>query len=632
MTTESDTPVPARGSIGDVRTLDQLLVRRARLTPEAEAYRWFEPETGWRSLNWAEVAIRVGRWGEALRGLGLPAGSRVAILLPNGIDAVCADQANLALGLVSVPLHAIDNPASIAYILADSEASALVLGAPTQWAGIAAAGVPLPALQLVICSQGEAPAAVSSGPRLASLDTWLAAPAAAQTKEALPPAEEGLAAIVYTSGTTGRPKGVMLSHRNILSNVKAVLERFEVGPGDVFLSMLPLSHTFERTIGYYVPIAAGACVAYIRSIGQINEDLQAVRPTVLVSVPRIYERMYAALQQHAERAGPLQRHLLRLAEAVGWRRFCRGQGLSRGSRLAGLSDALLWPLLERLVATRLRAMLGGRLRVAVSGGAPLSSAVAHCFLGLGVPVLQGYGMTETSPVVAANTLDDNDPATVGRPVRGVEVRIGDNRELLVRGPSVMRGYWRRPEDTARASADGGWLHTGDQAELKNGRLRIIGRIKEIIVTSTGEKIAPGDLETAITSDPLFEQAFVTGDSRPFLTVFVVVNATQWKSFAATLGLGPEAANLDRPAVREAALARVRQLLRSFPVYAAPKALRLTLDKWTVENSLITPTLKLKRNGLEARFAASLREIYARGTARSAAGAQDTATPSSQPLP
>ncbi|MFZ3218797.1 MAG: AMP-binding protein, partial [Rhodoferax sp.] len=343
----------------------------------------------------------------------------------------------------------------------------------------------------------------------------------------------------------------------------------------------------------------------------LSEDLKTVRPTILISVPRIYERVYTMVKGTLA-GSALKSRLFQWAQTVGWRRFCRAQQLPLQGHTPALLDALAWPLLDKLVAAPLRAQFGGRLRVAVSGGAALSQPIAHCFLGLGLPILQGYGMTETSPVVAANGLDDNDPATIGRPLPGVDVRIGDNQELQVRSRSVMRGYWKREADTAAAFIDG-WLHTGDQAAIaENGRIRILGRLKEIIVTSTGEKIAPADLELAITSDPLFEQAYAFGDNRPFIGCMVVLNRSGWIRLASSLNLDPEAADsLLASSAREAALERIRELTYTFPYYAQPRAVALTLEPWTSENSLMTPTLKLKRKNLAARFAAEIEQLYRR---------------------
>ena len=555
----------------------------------------------------------------------LPTAARVAILLPNGLNAMCADQATLATGGVPVPLHAIDNPGSIAYILADCEASMLIVGQAAQWEKIRAVGTAFPALRAVVITDEDAalaPSAASTdGPAVGTLAQWLAGAAqASQAATPTPPGPDDLAALVYTSGTTGKPKGVMLTHRNVVSDVKAVLERIVPTVDDVFLSFLPLSHTFERTGGYYLPIAAGSCVAYARSVPLLAEDLKTVRPTVLVSVPRIYERIHAKLLEKLSPT-PWKMQLYEAAQNKGWARFCAAHGLPAptpddSSKAAGWMAALPWPLLQALVAKPLLAQFGGRVRVAVSGGAPLSPTIAKCFLGLGLQLVQGYGMTETAPVVSVNSLDDNDPASVGRALPGVEVRIGENRELQVRGPIVMHGYWKRPEDTAKILSPDGWLGTGDQAEIVNGRIYIRGRIKEIIVTSTGEKVPPGDLELALLADPALEQAFVVGENRPFIACVAVLKNDEWQRLAADLGLNPqEAGSLNHPSVHRAVLARMEKNTASFPRYAVPRAVHLTLTPWTIENTFMTPTLKLKRNNLTAHFSEAIEGMYQKSGAR-----------------
>ena len=612
------TSTPA--DIASVQTLPQLLAYRAARTPQAEAYRAFDSSRqAWASLTWAQTAERVNTWAQALAAMQLPPAARVAILLPNGLHAMCADQATLATGGVPVPLHAIDNPGSIAYILADCEASMLIVSQAEQWEKIRAVGTPFPALRAVVITDDDdafkpTPASIDS-PAVGSLAQWLTGAAQTGTPTTgMGPQADDLAAIVYTSGTTGKPKGVMLTHRNVVSDVKAVLERIAPTVDDVFLSFLPLSHTFERTGGYYLPIAAGSCVAYARSVAQLAEDLKTIRPTVLVSVPRIYERIHAKLIEKLSPT-PWKMQLYEAAQNKGWARFCAAQRLpaptpDASSQAAGWMAALPWPVLQALVAKPLLAQFGGRVRVAVSGGAPLSPTIAKCFLGLGLPLIQGYGMTETAPVVSVNALDDNDPACVGKALPGVEVRIGDNHELQVRGPIVMKGYWKRPEDTAKILSPDGWLGTGDQADIVNGRIYIKGRIKEIIVTSTGEKIPPGDLELALLADPLLEQAFVVGENRPFIACVAVLNAGEWQRLAADLGLNPQAADsLNHPSVHRAVLARIEKNTASFARYAVPRTVHLTLDPWTIENTFLTPTLKLKRNNLMAHFAEAIEGMY-----------------------
>jgi long-chain acyl-CoA synthetase len=450
---------PSR-SVEESQSLSELFQARVHFSPAHEAYRQFSSDGDtWVSYSWAEIGARVLRWRAALQRDGLQCGARIGILLPNGIDHVCADQAALSLGLVPVPLHVIDDPENLTYVIADSGSAVLFVESYERWSALAPHRVRLPNLRRVVY-QGT-PSSAETGFAMA-LEDWLSSaavhPFAADSAgpgdppKRIPP--DSLAAIVYTSGTTGRPKGVMLSHRNVMANVRSIMTAIRVLESDVFLSFLPLSHTFERTVGYYLPTAGGASVAFARSIPSLMNDLQVIRPTILVSVPRIYER----------------------------------------------------PVRNRF---------GGRLRAAVTGGAPMALEVARPFLALGVPVLQGYGMTESAPVIACNSPQDNDPASVGRALPGVAVKLGANEELMAKGDNVMVGYWQRAEETARVKDAEGWLHTGDQASIEAGRILIKGRIKDIIVTSTGEKIAPVDLEAAIVSDPVFEQAMVLGEGRPY---------------------------------------------------------------------------------------------------------------------
>jgi long-chain acyl-CoA synthetase len=595
------------------RTLASLFRQRIEQTPCNEAYREFDPVTArWVSIPWRQVGARVQRLARAMEGAWIRRGARVGILLPNGLDAVCIDQAALSRACVPVPLHALDNPASIAYILADSAASMLFVSTLGQWQALAAQGINLPTLKWVVVQRKEGELEASrAAPAVLYLDDWLAACASSLgpgTEIEVQP--DDLAAIVYTSGTTGRPKGVMLTHANIVANIDGVLARIAARPDDLLLSFLPLSHTFERTVGYYLPVAVGCCVAFARSTALVAEDLRTVKPTVLVSVPRIYERVHAQL---LARVAPSRwrRLLLQAAIAVGWRRFRRQQDGADGDPILEVLDELAWQPLQHLVSLPLRATFGGRLRLAVSGGAPLSTAIGRAFLGLGVPIVQGYGMTETSPVVSANGLTDNDPTTVGHPLANVQVRIGDQQELQVRGPSVMRGYLNRPEDTAKAFVDG-WLRTGDQAAIESGRIRIVGRLKEIIVTATGEKIAPADVELALLGDPLFEQAYVFGEGRPLIACIVVLAAPAWRELATSLSLDPAApASLVDPKAVDAVLRRVDRQTRTLPRHGQPRKVALTLAPWTVENSLITPTLKLKRHNLEAHFADVIAGLYVR---------------------
>jgi long-chain acyl-CoA synthetase len=597
MTPASDVIAPERAG-----TLAGLFRERVRLSPEHPAYRHFDAQLGaWRDTTWREMALEIARWQAALAAEPLRPGDRVAVMLPNCREWVMLDQAALGLGLVIVPLYCKDRPENAAYILRHSGARLLLLEDVEQWRLLEPVHGELDGLVRLLTVQplGDAP----PDPRIIPLDHWLPrGDAELRVHECAP---DSLATLVYTSGTTGRPKGAMLSHRNLLWNASSCLQSVPALPGDLFLSFLPLSHALERTAGYYLPMMAGATVAFARSIPQLAEDFLVVRPTVLISVPRIYERLAARIRAELEHKPSAAQRLFQLAVAVGWQRFEYAQG--RAPARLGL---LLWPLLDALVARRVRARLGGRLRLAVSGGAPLALPVARQLIGLGVPLLQGYGLTEASPVLAVNRPGDNDPAGVGPPLEEVELRLGEADELLARSPGLMAGYWQDPAASARAVDPEGWLHTGDQARLAHGHVYITGRLKEIIVLATGQKVPPADMEMAIGTDPLVEQTMVIGDGQPYLSAFVVVNREAWRAFAAALGLKPDGPkSLQEPPAEQALLERIGAALHRFPGYAQVRRAALLWEPWTVEEGLLTPTLKLRRERILAHHAAQVEELY-----------------------
>ncbi|MBS6616263.1 MAG: long-chain fatty acid--CoA ligase [Sutterella wadsworthensis] len=600
----------AKPSFGleNLTTLPQLLVNSVERYGEREALRQFDKETkSWHSLSYAQLMARVMEWRRAYAAMNLERGTRIGILMPNSIDHACADQAALANGLVPVPLHAIDTPGASAFILSDSRAQVLVTNKLTRWKQIQAAGGDLQDLTAVIITEDEVDDETGM---VRGLSEWLAAGThVVELPEG--PKEDDLAGIVYTSGTTGRPKGVMLTHGNIVSNVKATLECVFPQVGDIFLSFLPLSHTFERTAGYYLALATGCTIAYNRSVLLLADDLKTIRPTVIISVPRVYERIFARVQDKLKKSRPAARYLFDWAVEIGWRDFCRRNHLPVEHTGRAWLDGLMRPLVRKVSSTLLD-QFGGRLRIAISGGAALSSKVARTFCGLGLPIIQGYGMTEASPIIAGNNRTLNQPNTVGKPFNNVEVRLGEGDEIQIKGPSITRGYWNRPDATADAFTEDGWFRTGDVGGFNElGLLSIKGRIKEIIVTSTGEKVPPADLEAAIETDPLFSQCYVIGENRPYLSLITVVNPDEWASFAKSCGVDPaDPASLDNPSVKTSALKRAKTAAGEFPHYALPRAVVLTQEPWTIENGLITPTLKLKRGPLSKKFVNVIAQLYA----------------------
>jgi len=543
--------------------LAQLLAQHLA-TPEKILYSQFLDGV-WRDFSAAEIAQLAARWQQAFRREGLQAGDRVAICLKNSVNWVAVDLAALGLGLVVVPLYLDDNPENTAWCLMNSGARLAVLENARLYSALQAV---MPALPLTVCLQ--------DGPgNVMALASWL--PPAVTDFEVRPFDADTLATIVYTSGTSGRPKGVMLSHGNILANIEASMEVVRLYDKDSLLSVLPLSHMFERTCGYYLPLAAGIKVAYARGIQQIGEDLAFHRPTVLIAVPRVFERFLARLEK-ALAESPIKHALFRLTVNLGWRRF---------KKQATAPERLLYGLMRHIVAAPILERLGGRLRLAVVGGAKVELRIARTFIGLGLNLIQGYGLTEAAPVVAANREWDNDPVTVGPPLKGIETRVNEAGELLIRGPSVMQGYWNNPEASARVLGPSGWLNTGDLVEFRQGKIVIMGRSKDMLVLSNGEKASPQDVEIAILDDPLFEQVMLIGEGKAFFTLLAVTRERDEKSL----------------------VKRANAQLKHFPRYVRVRRVIPTAESWTVENGLLTPTQKVKRNAVLERYHVLIEQIY-----------------------
>ncbi len=560
--------------------LADLFWTRVRETPEAPAYRQYDG-SAWVDMTWAEAGRTTARWQAAFVRDGLKRGDRVAMCLHNRVEWVLFDQAALSLGLVTVPLYFDDRPDNMAWCLNDAGVRLLLLEDAGQWPALRDQAR---SVERVVCLAGE----TGQDNRLVRLQDWL--PRAGGELKRATAAPGDLATIVYTSGTTGRPKGVMLSHGNILSNVIASMRALPAYPSDRFLSFLPLSHMFERTCGYYSAIWAGAQTVYARSISLLVDDLREQKPTILISVPRIFERIYSRMQE-AMAPGSPKRKLFEKATEVGWRSF-RGEST--------FTDKLLWPVLKALVAKKLYRRLGGRMRMIIVGGAAFAPHLARVFNGLGLPIIQGYGLTETSPVLAANRMGDNDPASVGRALEGVELRCSENGELLARGPNIMLGYWNNPEATAAMIDTQGWLHTGDVVTIRGGSVYITGRVKDIIVLSNGEKVPPTDAEAAILRDAAFEQVMVLGEGRSKLGLLVVSKIEDTAQLCA----------------------RANAQLHNFPGYTRICHIAHLAEPWSVENGLLTPTLKLKRNEIEKRFVREIEAMYASIDACCPAGERD----------
>ena len=608
--TLSDAAKARRSELDLVRVLPELLTHHMEKRPDLPLFTfWLPTEKTWKTINVKETVEQITRWRHALVKEGLTKGDRCAMLLPNGINAILFDQSVLANALVPVPLHAVDTAGSSSYIINDSGAKLLVTGRLNRWEAIRDTE-DHPALKTVVITGEPVQEHQDGDVRVVGLDQWLTE--GNGTELPAGPKPQDLAALVYTSGTTGKPKGVMLTHRAILANVTGVLQNICPEPEDVWLSFLPLSHTFERTTTYYTAMGFGNRVAFNRNIGLLADDLKVIRPTILMSVPRIYEKVYDKIQDALVKKPAFVQKLFHTAVDVGYRRFCRENGLPVQGGFLSLFDPLIAGFLDKKVGAGIRGIFGGRPRIFISGGAAFNPEVSRTFLGLGINILQGYGMTETAPIMSVNKVGDNHPQTVGPALVNIEVRVGENDELQMRGPSLMNGYWNRPADTKAVFTEDGWLRTGDQADIfSDGHIRIKGRIKEIIVTSTGEKVPPADLEQALESDHLVSQAMVVGENRPYIAALVVLNAQEWKKLATELKLdADDSLSLETRAARQAVLRRVKAAAAGFPNYAVPRQVRLFLEPWSIENGLMTPTLKLKRGPMRIRFADAIESLYA----------------------
>lgn len=537
--------------------------------PKHALFRHFV-DNAWRDVTVEEVAELVRRWQAAFRRDGYVTGDRVAICVRNGVNWVAIDIAALGMGLVVVPLYVDDNADNVAWCVGNADARLLVVENSRINAALAKCAdpaQPLPPLVVLRPDDGES---------LATPATFLPEAAAELTVTEL--ADDTLATICFTSGTSGRPKGVMLSHGNIIANVGQCAQTGMARPEDLFLSILPLSHMFERTGGYYLPLSLGAKVAFARGVAQIADDLAAQAPTVIFAVPRIFERFRVRIDAS-------------LAESPAKKKLfdaCVDRGFRVATGNGSMLDRVLVPGLRKLVARPVLARLGGRLRLAVVGGAALDPSLARTFIGLGLPMLQGYGMTEASPVISVNRDDDNVPESVGAPLPGIEIRLGEGGELLARGKNVMQGYWKNPEATRASFTDDGWLRTGDLAEIKDGKIYIRGRAKDILVLSNGEKLPPQDAEFAILHDPVFEQVMLVGEGRPYVVLLAVTQETDEKML----------------------IRRANDRLKAFPRWTRVRRVVMQKEPWSVDNGLLTPTLKLKRPILLKRLAAQIDAAYA----------------------
>jgi long-chain acyl-CoA synthetase len=597
------------------RTLPEVFERAAREHAKPDALN-YKRDGEWRAISSAEFLGRARAVALGLHALGLRRGDRVALLSESRPEWTIADAGCQLAGLIDVPVYPTQAPPQVSYILNDSGARALFVSNRAAYERVRGALGEAPALERVIFFDAEGAGAsgaatleelIARGRELGGQQPGLGGELARAV------APEDLATIIYTSGTTGEPKGVMLTHRNFVSNLIDSSGHLAFSESDVALSVLPLSHVLER-LGMYMYVHHGMSVYFAESLEKIGDNMREVRPTVMLCVPRLFEKVLARIRERAAARGKLSAGILAWAIDVA-KRWARHR--VTGEAVPPLLD-LQHDIADRLVFRKWRAGLGGRMRLFISGGAALPPEIGYTFYGAGLPIVEGYGLTETSPVIAAGNLEENRIGTVGRPIRNVEVRIAGDGEIEVRGPNVMLGYYNKPDATAAAFTDDGFFRTGDIGQLDaDGFLRITDRKKELFKTSGGKYVAPQAVEAAVKRSRFVNQVVLVGAGRKFPAALVVPNWEELRSYAAYKGIdarSPE--ELCRNArVLDLLQRQVDAQCEQLSQFERPKRVALVEREFSIEGGELTPTLKVKRRVIDEKYADVIERLYAEAEAQ-----------------
>jgi len=562
----------------------------------------------WEPMSSAEFLRRIAGLSNTLDQLGVKTGDRVGLFAPNRPEWHIADFAILGLGAVDVPIYFNESPERIAYILNHSQVEVVFVAGEMQSQRLFECRSQLKSVKHIICAAGPP----GMGDDVLRYENFIAATGDDDVAEyrlrAARVAPDQTATIIYTSGTTGEPKGVMLTHNNMSSNEETSAEAFRMNPADTALSFLPLSHVYERVTAYAY-LFHGVPIAYVEHMDNLPQALLEVRPTLAAAVPRVFEKLYAnVMQKGLENTGLKKSIFVRAVrtalDSVRWRAY--GEPASFGLRLR-------WGIADRIVYSKIREGVGGRMRAFISGGGPLSRELAEFFWAVGVPVYQGYGLTETSPVVSANYPGANRVGTVGRPIEHVNVRIAQDGEIFVQGPCVMKGYYLKPEETREVLSDDGWLATGDIGGLdEGGFLSVTDRKKDLFKTAAGKFVAPQPIENQLKASPLILNAVLVGDKHKFISAIIVPNfanveaaaRAQERSFASREALAAD------PWVHDLIGKEVAQVNAKLAQYETIKRFALLDHDFTFDGGQLTYTLKLKRRVIEQRYAKIIEGLYA----------------------
>lgn len=564
----------------------------------------------YRGISYPELRARVGRVSAGLSALGVRSGDRVAILSENRPEWIIADMAMMKLGAVNVAIFPTLAPAQAEYIINDSGAQIVIVSGPYQLGKILSVAGRIPGVRSIVVMSGQTNE--SGDPRIIPWSV-LEVPgtgtvgSGSWTEGGRRPEPGDLMALVYTSGTTGNPRGVMLTHENLVCNIRASASCIPFGIGDVILSFLPLSHSYERMAGYYTAFACGVTIAFAESLERLRENLIEVRPTVVTAVPRFFERFHARLEKQVGLQSPMRQRIFRWAVDTGKQYAGKRREGRPGARLR-----LRHWIAERAVLRKIVESMGGRMRFMVSGGAALSRELAEFFEAAGILIIEGYGMTETSPVISVNRPDEYRFGTVGKPIPGIEVSVGADGEILVRGKSVTRGYWRDEQATRDLIDAGGWLHTGDVGRFDaDGFLVITDRKKHIFVTSGGKNVAPQPIEHLFLQSPYIDQFMLIGDARQFLSALIVPEFERVRQhLRARSVICPTDAELVRnPGALDLFEKEIARIQKELPSHERVRRFTLLGEPLAIERGEMTPTLKVRRRIVEERYRDLIEKMY-----------------------
>jgi long-chain acyl-CoA synthetase len=563
----------------------------------------------YQDISYATLAERIKDFCLGLTELGLQKGDRVALLSENRPEWAITDLATLAGGGVTVPMFSTLTSAQVEYIVRDSGAKILCVSSERQLQKIKDWDANVPTnLQHIVIFDDLQDDSVRTFDQVCELGQQVenGDQAYQQASDAVEP--DDLASIIYTSGTTGDPKGAMLTHSNFMSNVQAATGVVTITPDDIFLSFLPLSHVFERMGGHYLPLSSGATIAYAESLFTIRQDMQDVRPTIMMSVPRLYEGMHERILRSVKEGSPTKQKIFHWSVGVGSKVSQAIQQKKKPSPILSLKASVA----NKLVFEKLKAVTGGRLRFFVSGGAPLSKAIAEFFHAAGILILEGYGLTETSPVICVNRPNQWKFGTVGPMIPGIEMKIAEDGEILSRGPHIMQGYFNKPSDTAEAIDPDGWFHTGDIGEVdEEGFLTITDRKKNILVLSNGKNVAPQPIENQLKQSPYISEIMLLGDQRSTVSALIVPSFDELKEFAAEQQLEAEdiPALLQTQEVQRLIRSEINQYSADFADFERVRRFTLVAEEFSEKSEEMTPTLKLKRSVVMENHKAAIDQMY-----------------------